>query len=135
MANTENCSTPMKATTKLPAHFKGTYGTMYYVRNMKKSVAFYTEAVGLTPAFADENWAEFHFGGHALCLHTMGDKTVSHGGSGTLILEVTNLEKVMGNLKEKKVEFVGEVTDTGCGLCAEFKDLDGNLVSLYQSKN
>ena len=129
--NTSNCSTPMKAA-PLPKLFKGTYGTMYYVKNMKKAVAFYREQVGLTPAFEDEGWTQFDLNGHGLCLHPAGDQPITKGG-GTLIIEVTDINKVVSNLKEKRVEFVSEVKDTGgCGFCAEFKDLDGNVVSLYQ---
>lgn len=121
--------------------FKGTYGTMYYVKDMKKSVAFYRDVVGLKPEFEDDGWTQFNINGHALCLHATGQdvkivpladkKTATNG---ILILEVDNIHKVVGALKEKRVEFIGGgVNDMGeCGLCADFKDLDGNLIGIYQ---
>ena len=59
MSKNDTCSTTnttpvAKNDTKLPAHFKGTYGTMYYVKNMKKSVAFYTDVFGWQPEVAGD---------------------------------------------------------------------------------
>jgi predicted enzyme related to lactoylglutathione lyase len=127
-------------TTKLPAHFKGNYGTMYYVKNMKKSVAFYRDVIGLTPQFEEDGWSQFDLGGSALCLHPAGDNVTikpvadkSTATNGVLIIEVTDIRKVVNSLKEKRVEFIGDVTDMGeCGMCADFKDLDGNIIGLFQ---
>jgi predicted enzyme related to lactoylglutathione lyase len=125
---------------KLPKLFKGTYGTMYYVKDMKKAVAFYRDVVGLTTQMEDEGWTQFDLGGHALCLHATGDRTrlmpqadKATATNGILILEVTDIRTVVSSLKEKRVEFLGDVTDMGPhGMCADFRDLDGNIVSLYQ---
>ena len=122
-----------------PSTFKGTYGIMYYVRNMKKSVAFYRDVIGLTPDFEDDGWTQFTLGGAALCLHAAGDNTIvaqseKSVSNGILILEVEDLRRTVGALKEKRVEFLGDLNDTGCGWCTEFKDLDGNVISLYQKK-
>lgn len=125
----------------LPKLFKGTYGTMYYTNNMKKAVAFYRDVIGLTPQIEDESWTQFDVAGHALCLHATGEETKlvpltdkKTATNGTLILEVTDIRKVVNDLKEKRVEFLGDVNDMGeCGMCADFKDVDGNLVGLYQA--
>ena len=119
--------------------FKGTYGTMYYVRNMKKSVAFYRDVIGLKPDFEDDGWTQFSVGGAALCLHAAGDTAIvpaapKSASNGIVILEVEDIRGMVGALKEKRVEFTGDLNDTGCGWCTEFKDLDGNLISLYQRK-
>ena len=131
----------MGATTTLPAHFTGTYGTMYYTQNMKKAVAFYRDIIGLTPVMEDEGWTQFDIAGHALCLHATGTETKlapqankKVATNGILILQVNDIRKVVNNLKEKRVEFIGDVNDMGeCGMCADFRDLDGNIVGLYQA--
>lgn len=132
----ENCSTTNTmarptTTPALPANFTGTYGTLYYVRDMKKAVAFYREQVGLTPLMESDGWTEFSLAGHSLCLHAMGDKVVTAGAT-QLIMQVDDIQKVVGRLKEKRVTFTSEINSTGCGFCAEFKDVDGNAVGLYQ---
>lgn len=109
------------------------YATMYYVKNMKKAVAFYKDIVGLTPRFEDDSWTEFDLNGTALALHIAGDQAITPGG-GVLILEVADIQKTVGKMKENRVTFVKEIQDIGCGLCADFKDLDGNVVGLYQHK-
>jgi predicted enzyme related to lactoylglutathione lyase len=103
---------------------------------MKRSIEFYTQKLGLTPEYADDNWAQFDLNGHALCLHPAGANKVVTGPAvgGCLIIEVTDIHKVVGTLKENRVEFVKEIQDIGCGLCADLKDLDGNVIGLYQHK-
>lgn len=132
MGSSESCST-RPAAAKLPEGFKGSYGTMYYVRDMKKATAFYRDTIGLVPAMEDEGWTQFDLNGHALCLHPAGEKKITQGG-GVLIIEVADIRKVVNRLKEKRVEFHGDINDMGeCGLCAEFQDLDGNVLSVYQA--
>ena len=120
-------------------NIKRTYGTMYYVQNMKKSVAFYRDVVGLELEFEDEGWTQFNVGGASLCLHAARDAKIvptapKVASNGILILEVEDIRKLVNDLKEKRVSFHGDLNDTGCGWSAEFKDLDGNLVSFYQKK-
>ncbi len=123
---------------QLPANFKGSYGTMYYVNDMKKSIAFYKETIGLTPQFESEGWTQFDLNGHALCLHSLDktdsrEATVKSDGGGTLILLVDDIQKVVGRLKEKRVTFTHDIIDMGeHGFCANFKDLDGYELSVYQ---
>lgn len=115
-----------------PNTIKGTYGTMYYVRDMKKSIAFYRDTIGLKPRFEDEHWTEFELAGHALCLHPIGEKKVVPGNT-MLIIEVGDIHAEIARLKESRVEFSKGIDDLGeHGLCTEFRDLDGNMISLYQ---
>lgn len=135
------CPAPCRSLDQDVHHFYGglgmsslkAYATMYYVKNMKKAVTFYKDIVGLTPRFEDDSWTEFDLNGTSLALHIAGDQPVTNGG-GVLILEVADIEKTVGAMKENRVTFVKEITDIGCGLCADFKDLDGHVIGLYQHK-
>lgn len=49
--------------------FKSAYGTMYYVTDMKKAVAFYKTKFGVNPAHESDGWTEIPVGGHNICLH------------------------------------------------------------------
>lgn len=48
---------------------KSTYGTMYYVDSMSKSVEFFKRTLGVNPGYQSDDWTEFQMGEHRLCLH------------------------------------------------------------------
>lgn len=108
----------------------GTYGTMYYVKDMGKAIQYYADQLGLKPAFESDDWAEFSVNGHSLCLHKGDGPT----GAGVLILKVNQLEKLVGQMKSRGVEFVAPIKEVHPGAySAEFKDPDGNVISLYEN--
>ena len=93
---------------------KGTYGTMYYVKDMAKSVKFFSERLGARPSFESPEWAEFRFGGQGLCLHLAG------------------IKQFAAELKAAGTA-VGEIHEVPPGAyAADFKDVDGNVVGLYE---
>lgn len=112
---------------------KGCYGTMYYVADMKKSVAYYKDTLGLKPRYESEEWTEFDLGdGTALCLHPVNGK--KHHTGGTLIMNVQDIRGTVAAMKKKGAEFEGEVKEVHPGaFAAEFKDPAGNVISLYEA--
>ena len=113
-------------------HLKGTYGTMYYVRDMKKAVKFYKENVGLEAGMESEHWTEFKTeNGKMLCLH-LADSQMKSLPGGIMILQVTGLKDLVQKLRANNVELTGE---PHCvhehDYTTDFVDGDGNLVSLY----
>lgn len=112
--------------------FHGTYGTMYYVHDMAKSVAFYKEKFNLAPSFESPEWTEFDLDGHALCLHAHDPReSFQHGGC--LITKVSDINGLVASLKGDGIEFVGEVKEVYPGAySAEFKDPNGNVLSIYE---
>jgi len=119
----------------LSKNFKGTYGTMYYVDDMEKSVQFYNELFDLIPEEKSDAWTVYNFGGHRMCLHAVADDH-ELDGSGILITQVTDLDGMVKELKNRGVEFVQEVTEV-CenGFAADYIDPSGNIVSLFELKN
>ena len=116
----------------LEKHFNGTYGTMYYVTDMKKSVQYYKEIFNLTPESESSDWTTFALNGHRICLHSSAEGQQTNG-HGILITSVANLEGMVVELKKRGVEFVKEVTKV-CegGYAADFKDPSGNVISLFE---
>jgi len=115
-------------------YFQGTYGTMYYVKDMKKSVQYYKEVFNLTPEDESDEWSTFNLNGHRICLH--GEDPKNQGTeNGILITSVRDLEKVVYELKTRGVEFIQDITQV-CegGYAADFKDPSGNVVSLLEYK-
>jgi predicted enzyme related to lactoylglutathione lyase len=118
----------------LSQHFKGTYGTMYYVTDMKKAVQYYRDMFDLKPESESDEWSSFDIGGHRICLHNLESGKTSDG-KGVLITNVTNLKGMVVELKKRGVEFVEDIKQV-CegGYSADFRDPSGNLVSLFEYK-
>lgn len=116
--------------------FSKPYATMIYVTDMKAAVAFYTETLEIPAKFTDDHWTELDLGGHTLALHSSETAHVRDALTPKIILEVADIEKTVGDLKEKRVEFVQQVEEIGgdCGWCATLVDPAGNPVGLYQRK-
>ena len=115
--------------------FTKTYGTMYFVDDMKKSVAFYKEIMGLTPTWESPEWTEFGINGHSLCLHLKAPGEW-FAPNGTLIGNVKNIKTLVESLKKKGVEFYGEVKEVHPGAYSVgFKDPSGNVLSMFEDTN
>jgi len=114
------------------AVIKGTYGTMYYVTDMPKTIAFFKEKMGLKPLFEDPEWTEFSINGHSLCLHPIEDNEKSLPKS-SLIIHVEGIAGLVADLKAKGVAGVSGPHEIHPGSYhAQFNDPDGNIVSLYE---
>lgn len=112
-------------------HFKGSYGTMYYVRNMSVSVQYYIKHFGFKPVFESEHWAEFDIEGRRLCLHLAEPKMKNLPG-GVMILSVERLGELYTKLSKSGVKFNGEphkVHEEDYSV--DYTDPDGNIVSFY----
>ena len=116
----------------LKAFFKGTYGTMYYVRNMASAVDYYKKSFGFKARMESPDWVEFEMpGGQAICLHKAEPNMKSLPG-GTMILNVVKLKELCAHLKETGVKFEGEPHNVHADdYTVNFIDLDGNQVNLY----
>ncbi|MCB0356979.1 MAG: VOC family protein [Bdellovibrionales bacterium] len=115
-------------------YIKDTYGTMYYVTDMQKAASYYKNLFNLSPEEESPGWTTFNLNGHRICLHaTEGDHSVSHNG--VLITNVSQLENVVAELKNRGVEFVKDITEV-CegGYSADFVDPSGNVLSLFEYK-
>ena len=111
-----------------------------FVEDLRKSLDFYTKSLGMELDYTDhKNWAQFVSGEDvSLALELcdparteQGAKLVGRYVGVTLMVE--DLQAVYERLKSKGVEFLGppERQPWG-GTLANFKDLDGNVLTLMQ---
>jgi catechol 2,3-dioxygenase-like lactoylglutathione lyase family enzyme len=119
------------------SEIRGTYGTMYYVQDMAKTVQYYKDMLGLKPRFESPDWTEFEVNGHGLCLHgtPAGEKPFHE--QGVLIIDVKGINEMVKDLKAKGVEFLDnepKEVHPGC-YSTGFRDPNGNLLSLYEDTN
>lgn len=110
---------------------KGTYGTMYFVKDMKKSVDWFKSKLGVKPDFASEQWTEFPLGGHSLCLH-QADPKHNQAANGTLILHVEGIREMVSRIKSVGAKATEPREIHPGALGAEITDPDGNVLSLYE---
>src|SRR4051812_35332268 len=105
-----------------------TYGTMYYVEDMKEAVAFYKK-LGFQPKMEHEEWTEFQFGGHALCLHASDGDDVIDGG--VLIFKTDGVKALHQKFKGDKIKVTEpkEVYENTWSFMVE--DPTGNKVNFY----
>lgn len=114
--------------------FDGAYGSLYYVSDMTKSVQYYKDMFNLTPTMESPEWTEFNLNGHTLCLHGVKEGT-KIDGKAILITKVKGLDAVVAELKQRGVEFKGDIHQV-CegGFAADFVDPSGNTISLFEFK-
>lgn len=116
----------------LSKHFIGTYGTMYYVRDMAKAVNFYKERFGIKPRMESPDWVEIERpGGQVLCLHKADAKMKNLPG-GIMIWNVVKMTDLLSQLKKAGVKLEGEPHNVhGDDYTVDFIDDDGNHINLY----
>lgn len=110
------------------------------VRDMKKSVAFYTK-LGLKPSINRPYYVELTLpGGTVLGLHSIEDekgkkpkaaKRMADGGWG-IMLRVKDIKKVVADLKRKRVPCSQIETAPGGADFAMIHDPDGNRLVLLE---
>jgi lactoylglutathione lyase len=105
----------------------------FWTRDMDRSVAFYTDVVGLELVRRDgDDWAELDAGAVRLGLHGAGDRAQLPAG-GTVVLRVEDLDATKLALEARGVRFdahVGEVE--GRARFASFADPDGNGLQIIE---
>ena len=85
---------------------KTTYGTMYYVSDMKQSVEFFKTNLALKPSYQSEDWTEFAVGEHRLCLHIKrsGEKASENG---ILIFSHDGIKNLFEKMKNDQLNVFG----------------------------
>lgn len=108
---------------------KSTYGTMYYVNDMKQSVAFY-KTLGGAPTYESDSWTEFDMSGHRLCLHSKTPGQ-THPENGILIMNHDGVNSLFEKMKGDGFNVFGlHVIHPGAS-SFHFKDNSSNELSFY----
>lgn len=117
---------------------RGVDFVFYNITDMKRSVAFYRDILGLPVIGAvGEQWTEFDTGTVALSVGLWGAKPLEKGqkGNASVALSVDDVAKAVAELKEKGVQVNLEAQDfNACGM-ASISDPDGNEIVLHRRKD
>ena len=86
---------------------------MVIVSDMKRSVEFYRDKLGLKLKFESPEWTEFLTGSTTLALHGGGEggerlRGKKRAGKCTIGFNVDNLDQIYADLKSEGVSFISE---------------------------
>ncbi|HXX93359.1 MAG TPA: VOC family protein [Planctomycetota bacterium] len=109
---------------------KSTYGTMYFVRDMARSVAYFRTLLGVKPRFESPEWTEFPIGDHALCLHARR-RAEKRRPNGVLIVNVKGVKSVFERMKRTRLKVVGLHEIHPGAWSFTLTDPSGNELSFY----
>lgn len=117
--------------------FKKVDDVFFNVDDMGKAVAFYRDKVGLAVKYESADWVELDAGNVTIALRRYGSgpegrPELGVGEGATLVFEVDDIEAARTELQGQGVEFVGGIFEYGAVKLAAFKDLNGNVLQIYQ---
>jgi len=108
-----------------------------FVSDMKRSVAFYRDVLGLPLKFESPQWTEFSTEGATLALHASEGSTLAeddHEQPGRCRpgLSVPNLDDFHRRMVEKDVPCIQEPKDVFGARIAQYRDPDGLPISVSE---
>jgi predicted enzyme related to lactoylglutathione lyase len=107
------------------------------VENLEASVSFYRDVMGLKLLGKGEDWVHFDAGGGALFELMSGGKAAPSPKSTAqqpLVpgMRVDDLYRAVAELKQKGIEFIGEIGEFENTRWARFSDPEGNLLEIKE---
>ncbi|HJR48646.1 MAG TPA: VOC family protein [Nitrososphaeraceae archaeon] len=112
------------------------------VQDMKKSIDFYSNVLGMEKKQESEDWVEFLKQGTVIALHPVKKKVSTNedqnnrrtkrSGNALIGFNVSDLESVCNELKTKQVKFHKNLKNESFGKHAIIEDPEGNLISLAE---
>lgn len=118
-------------------NIRGIDYVFYNVTNLKKSLAFYRDVLGLKVTDEQKQWAEFDTGNMTLAIGEYGASKDSktEKNSASAALSVDDLKEAVAFLKEKNVKIQTEPMDFPNCAMAIIEDPDGNQIILHHRKD
>ena len=106
------------------------------VADLKRSIEFYRDVLGMQLKQESEDWVEFSKGSSTvLALHPArkSSRKKTQKRAGILVgFNVSDLDDVCRDLETKKVKFYKKATEEAFGKHAILEDPDGHLISLVE---
>src|SRR5215510_4112613 len=108
-----------------------------FVEDLESSIRFYKDALGMSLLGKGEDWAHFDSGNGSLFELFSGGKAASQPKTSVqqslvLGLRVENLDSAMAELKQRGVQFTGEVGEFEGTRWAQFSDPEGNQLEIKE---
>ena len=135
---------PHTAPSKVDAHtfIKGVHSTRYHVKDVARSVAFYTQHLGFTlehqqlPAFASVSLGDANIllsgPGASGSRPLPNGQSQEPGGWNRVVLRVADLPGFIAALKSAGLRFRNEMETGPGGRQIQIEDPDGNPIELFE---
>lgn len=116
---------------------KGVDYVIYQVKDLKKSIEFYRDTLGLKPlGEPGESWAEFDCGNVTLDIGTFSyDPKVKGGNNAQVGFAVDDVPATLADLKKKGVTVLYDTYETPVCWGAAIADPDGNVINIHKRKD
>jgi catechol 2,3-dioxygenase-like lactoylglutathione lyase family enzyme len=102
------------------------------VSDLKKSVKFYRDVLGMEMKEKSKDWVEFSTRGTVIALHPSRRKRFKKNNSMLVGFSVSDFDDVCSGLKKKRVKFYKKPKQESFGKHAIIQDPDGHLISIMQ---
>ncbi|MBE9061122.1 VOC family protein [cf. Phormidesmis sp. LEGE 11477] len=103
---------------------------MLMVKNVKATVKFYSEGLGLEVKMVSPGWAELDANGTTIAMHAASESDT--GSSPILSFHVDDVHAVVSSLEALGASMEGEIREPSFGKVAAMRSPDGHLLSLLQ---
>jgi catechol 2,3-dioxygenase-like lactoylglutathione lyase family enzyme len=114
----------------MPAVIAGTH-TIIFAEDAGAAREFFRDVLGFSGVDAGEGWLIFALPPGELALHP-GPGWERSVGQHELFFMCDDIQRTVGELEEKGVEFTAPVTDEGYGLMTRFRIPGGGEIGLYE---
>ena len=105
-----------------------------YVKDMEKSIKFYTEILGFDLEYQSEHWSVIRLGEQEVYVGLHLVESDIKGGT-EIAFEVDDIQKTKMDLEEKGIVFTREIIEIAPNMyLANFVDPDNNPLSIHQGK-
>ena len=108
---------------------KGIAAIWLPVDDMQRAVAFYRDVLGLEVLDHDGDWSEVTAGDQRIGLNA--SESPAGDGGAVIAFAVDDLDATVAQLRERGVQFTGEVSEHPWGRIAPFADPEGNDLQIY----
>lgn len=115
---------------------RGVDFVLYNVSDLKRSIAFYRDVLGL-PMIGDpgDTWAEFDAGNVTIDIGTFSFDPKAKGGNASVALSVDDVKASVDELRAQGVKILYEMYETPVCFGAAIADPDGNRIDLHHRKD
>ena len=108
--------------------------TMFYTSEPEKLRAFLKDKLGLPATDVGEGWLIFDLPEAEMGCHPADPAKAAPSGTHNISFYCDDIKKTVADLRQRGVEFTGEIQDQGYGLVTHFRAPGNFEIQLYEPR-